>query len=436
MRHDISNNVIPLPHATRTEADDTDPPWHPMAEIFPMMDGPELDRLAADIKAHGLREPVWVDGQGRILDGRNRARACRLVGMPLESRVYENDDVLAFVVSRNLHRRHLGESQRAMIAARLANIEHGETGRRGSKEGQICTSSAAALLGVSERSVKSGRKVRETGAPALLAAVESGSVAVSDAAGIVDLPPAEQEALVAEVRSGKHKTLRRAVVARRRAAREMPPLDLPADARCRLFVADVAGMADRLAPGSVDCIVTDPPYPRQFLPVYADLARTAARILKPGGSCLVMVGQSYLPEIIAAMTPHLRYHWTVAYLTPGGQATQLWDRKVNTFWKPVLWFVNGEHAGDWVGDVCRSSPNDNDKRFHHWGQSESGMADLVRRFTAAGQTILDPFLGGGTTGVVAVDLGRLFVGADIDAKAVETAQARLATLARETAHAG
>jgi site-specific DNA-methyltransferase (adenine-specific) len=437
MRHDISNNVIRLPHATRAEADETDPPWHPMAEIFPMMDGPELDRLAADIKAHGLREPVWVDGQGRILDGRNRARACRLAGVPLESRVYENDDALAFVVSRNLHRRHLGESQRAMIAARLANIRRGDVGRGRDKiDGSIELPKAASLLNVGNASVKRARTVADHGAPAVVSAVDSGLITVADAASVADLPPAEQEALVAEVRSGKHKTLRRAAVARRRAAREMPPPDLPADARCRLFVADVAGMADRLAPGSVDCIVTDPPYPRQFLPVYADLARTAAHVLKPGGSCLVMVGQSYLPEIIAAMTPHLRYHWTVAYLTPGGQATQLWDRKVNTFWKPVLWFVNGDHAGDWVGDVVRSSPNDNDKRFHHWGQSESGMADLLRRFTAAGQTILDPFLGGGTTGVVALDLGRMFVGADIDGKAVETAQARLATLARETAHAG
>jgi site-specific DNA-methyltransferase (adenine-specific) len=55
----------------------------------------------------------------------------------------------------------------------------------------------------------------------------------------------------------------------------------------------------------VDWIITDPPYPREFLPVYADLAATAARILRPGGSLLCMVGQSYLPQIVERLTEHL-----------------------------------------------------------------------------------------------------------------------------------
>lgn len=177
-------------------------------------------------------------------------------------------------------------------------------------------------------------------------AIDRGLVTVSDAAAIVDQPPEEQDALVAAVRAGREKTLRRAAVAHRHQVRETPPTNQPTADRCRLFVASVADITNRLEPGSIDCILTDPPYPYDFLPVYTDLSRTAARVLKPGGSCLVMVGQSYLPDILATMTPHLRYHWTVAYLTPGGQSVQLWDRKVNTFWKPVLWFVNGDgYAG-------------------------------------------------------------------------------------------
>jgi hypothetical protein len=176
---------------------------------------------------------------------------------------------------------------------------------------------------------------------------------------------------------------------------------------------------------SVDCIITDPPYPEGYLSVYASLAATAARVLKPGGSCFVMVGQSYLPDIIADLSAYLTYHWTIAYMTPGGQSTQLWQRRVNTFWKPVLWFVKDEYKGEWIGDVAVSKPNDNDKRFHHWGQSESGMADLVRRFSEPGHVILDPFVGGGTTGVVALDLGRMFIGCDVDADCVARTIARL-----------
>jgi len=184
-----------------------------------------------------------------------------------------------------------------------------------------------------------------------------------------------------------------------------------------------------LEPESVDVIVTDPPYAEQYVPLYGALAQLAARALKPGGSLLAMAGQSYLPEVMAQIAPHLRYHWTVSYQTPGGQSPQIWPRRVNSFWKPVLWFVKGDYTGDWVGDVCRSAVNDNDKRFHEWGQSESGLADLLERFTYPGDVVLDPFVGGGTTAVVAVRLGRRFIGVDVDPLAIETTKARLMELA-------
>jgi ParB/RepB/Spo0J family partition protein len=177
---------------------------------------------------------------------------------------------------------------------------------------------------------------------------------------------------------------------------------------------------------SVDVIITDPPYPQEFLPLYEDLAAFAARVLKPGGSCVVMVGQSYLPEIMAMMCRHLNYHWTCGYMTPGGQAVQLWDRKVNTFWKPLLWFTKGEYAGDWIGDVCKSETNDNDKKHHHWGQSESGMVDIVERFSERSSIVLDPFLGGGTTGVVCVAMQRTFIGIELDAAVAAKAKQRIA----------
>ncbi len=103
----------------------------------------------------------------------------------------------------------------------------------------------------------------------------------------------------------------------------------------------------------------------------------------------------------------------------------MWARKVNSFWKPVLWFTKGDYEGKWLGDVAKSEPNDNDKRFHHWGQSESGMLDLVRRCTEPADTVLDPFCGGGATGVAAVALNRLFIGSDIDADHLATTRQRL-----------
>lgn len=139
-----------------------------------------------------------------------------------------------------------------------------------------------------------------------------------------------------------------------------------------------------------------------------------------------LCGQSYLRDFINALSDHgVNYHWRISYDTPGGQAVQLFQRNVETFWKPVLWFVKGKYEGPWVGDKARSNTNDNDKRFHHWGQSESGMSDLVLRMTRPGELILDPFMGGGTTGIVALDLGRRFIDIERDAEAFETARKRI-----------
>jgi site-specific DNA-methyltransferase (adenine-specific) len=135
-----------------------------------------------------------------------------------------------------------------------------------------------------------------------------------------------------------------------------------------------------------------------------------------------MIGQSYLPDVYRLLDGRLPYLWTIAYLTPGGQAVQIWDRKVNTFWKPVL--VYG-HAAEWFGDVTKSDTNDNDKQHHHWGQSVSGMFDLVKRLTKPSAHIVDPFMGAGTTGLAAAANGCDFTGCDIDEESFTMAQKRL-----------
>jgi N6-adenosine-specific RNA methylase IME4 len=77
----------------------------------------EFEALKADIAANGLREPIWLHPDGRILDGRNRYRACCDLGLVPEYKTWDgNGSLAAFVVSLNLHRRHLSSSQRAMIA--------------------------------------------------------------------------------------------------------------------------------------------------------------------------------------------------------------------------------------------------------------------------------------------------------------------------------
>ena len=95
--------------------------FHPLANIFPQVEGPEFADLVADIREHGLYDPI-VMFEDRVLDGRNRLRACEVAGVEPVFTVYTGDDPAAFVVKINLHRRHLDESQRAMVAVKLATL--------------------------------------------------------------------------------------------------------------------------------------------------------------------------------------------------------------------------------------------------------------------------------------------------------------------------
>lgn len=104
---------------------------HPAAAIFPMMSDEELRNLAADIQENGLVEPVVVY-HGQVLDGRNRLRACEIAGVSprFEDANGNIGSPVVYVLSKNLHRRHLTQSQRAVIAAEIVPMLAEEAKKR------------------------------------------------------------------------------------------------------------------------------------------------------------------------------------------------------------------------------------------------------------------------------------------------------------------
>lgn len=128
---------------------------HPLCTFFPRMTGAEFDALRDDIKENGLKNPIVIH-DGMILDGGNRYKACVEAGVDPVFIKYDGADIAAFVLSMNMHRRHLSQGQYAAIVSSMQNWEQSHPSIKLSKDG--CN--VAPLSTVADRAAKSGASTR------------------------------------------------------------------------------------------------------------------------------------------------------------------------------------------------------------------------------------------------------------------------------------
>jgi site-specific DNA-methyltransferase (adenine-specific) len=176
--------------------------------------------------------------------------------------------------------------------------------------------------------------------------------------------------------------------------------------------------------GCVDLIFTDPPYDKETVPLYEDMAREAARILRPGGSLICYLGQYATADVCDLVSRHLQFYWTLCCYHEGpGQAMAM--RGIRAKWKPMLWFVNGTgrfDTGSMVEDLVVSHK---EKSAHPWQQSVVEASYYIERLTPQGGLVVDPFCGGGTTALAAKQCGRKWITCELDAEYASIATKRI-----------
>ena len=387
---------------------------HPAAELFPMLEEAELCALAEDIKSNGLINDIVLLTDGTLLDGRNRLAACQRADVLPRFRAIATDDPVSFVVSVNVKRRHLSTGQLAMLGAELVPMFEAQADKGGrpasdkppadrrevSRAARESTSKAAKVVGTSGRSVTKAQRVKEA-APELAEKVNRGELALDRADRIVRDREAEER------RTAEAKEQRKQLETGTRI-----------DIRHGDFREVLADLED------VDAIITDPPYPREFLPLLADLAAWSDKVLAPDGILAVLFGQTYLPEVYRLLDGHRPYRWTMCYLTPGAGYSSH-QAKVQSNWKPVLIYGGGPRFGDTLKSEAQDAGA---KHLHKWGQDYGAFHSLVERLTKPGATVVDPFMGSGTTLMAANALGRHAIGCDLDNEHVVTTRKRLGCL--------
>ena len=168
---------------------------HELASYLPEITEDELRQLSDDIKEHGQREPIVMLG-GKILDGRNRFAACKIAKVEPATREFgslesDGSDPVAFVISENLKRRHLSDSDRARIAGELAaESERGRPKENG--EETMTQAEAAELLNVKPSAVRRAVKVAKSGSKKLKKAVKEKKVSLTKAAKAAHAPKEKQ----------------------------------------------------------------------------------------------------------------------------------------------------------------------------------------------------------------------------------------------------
>jgi N6-adenosine-specific RNA methylase IME4 len=298
---------------------------HPVANVFPMMTSDELSALAEDIKEHGLMHPIilWGD-DGPVLDGRNRLTACKQAKVDPVFEIWEFDDDASaerFVVSQNLHRRHLNTGQKAMAAARLANMRQGSRTDLSPKD-ETSQAEAAEMMTVGKRSVERANKILSRGVPELVHVVDTGQVTVSVAAAVSDLPDDEIEAAL------KRGPVHLKVVARRALIHKQ------SDNRDRKLRSMAA-----LPKGKYSVVLADPPWRYSFHSEYNNGVEHHYETMSLESICSMPV------QNISAKNCVL-FLWATAPLLP--EALEVMDSWGFTYKTNMVWVKNQNGMGYWA----------------------------------------------------------------------------------------
>jgi ParB/RepB/Spo0J family partition protein len=377
----------------------------------------DVQGLAQSIAENGLLHPIPIKPDNTLIAGARRLSAVKLLGWAkVPVTVVNISNIVRGALAENAERKDFLPSEIDAIRRVIEPLEQPaakERQRASLKRGQQrpvvencphggkTRDKVAAFAGVSGRTVE---KIR----------------AVCDAARA---DPERFGPLVEAMdKSGKvnrfHAELCRAL------AEQASPPSSPADAR--VIGGDYREQGNVIADASVQLIFTDPRWEKKYVAEYADLAKFAARVLVDGGSLITYVNQRCLPDILPLMTDQLCYWWIVTVQHSDARSAIMHAEHVFVTWKPLLWFVKGRRRNTTtkVRDSVRSEPG-NKTIDHPWAQGLPEAEYYIERLTSKGSLVVDPYLGGGTTGVAAVKLGRRFVGFEIDGEMATKAEARI-----------
>lgn len=415
------------------------------AALIPLLNPEERRQLEDNIVEHGgARDPlvVWASkGALMLLDGHNRFEICTRLELPFdihEMRFSTREEAADWMDRNQLGRRNLHPDAFTLILGRRYNRAKKQGERTDITSGQSDHKSTTAERlgkehGVTEKTVRRAGKFAEAVAKVkkidplieekLTSGKAPGRAAVVKAALLHDKYPDRAKQILE-----KEKTLAEVTRDEKKAEKErvkQEAVEKLSESRAESFGITHCSLTEWNAP-QCQLVFTDPPYHDKHVERFRELGKFAMAHLEAGRFLCTYTGKLRLPSCVnALLEAGLEWVWIFSVYHPFSKEKHLGGiYNIAENWRPVLVFR--KPGPTWTPafqqDVVRGERS---KSHHDWSQDEQTPEQLIQSYTAPGETVLDPFCGGGTTPFVAKRVGRKCFACDIDITAVAMATERL-----------
>jgi SAM-dependent methyltransferase len=363
-----------------------------------------------------------LDWPRTLLDGHNRYEICTRLGLSFdieEMRFSDRSHAEEWIIRNQFGRRNLSAYVRTQLALRLE-----ETVAARAKANQVRKSADSVCQKSDKQTIDTKKEIAKVA-----------NVSHDTVAKVKRIEEATSDGLVSDETIGKLRSGEISInhvdkeIKKQRA--EVRAVEKKKEAAAAGFLdGDIVRLGDfrtilpSIPDGCVDLIFTDPPYDKETVPLYEDMAREAARILRPGGSLICYLGQYATADVCRLVGKHLKFLWPLCCYHEGpGQVMAFWGIRVK--WKPMLWFVNGGNRFDTSAVVEDLIVSTKEKSAHPWQQSVVEARYYIEKLTPFGGLVVDPFCGGGTTSVAAKLSGRKWITCELDPEYAAIATQRI-----------
>ena len=387
-------------------------------KLIPVLTAEEFKQLEANILKDGIREPLML-WNGYLIDGHNRYQIAMKHSIEYSCSDIEFDnenDVKEWMINNQFGRRNLSNYQRSVLALELESVFS-----KRAKEQQVrkpefvlpmlaeqkpidTRKELAKVANVSHGTLDKVKKIQAVATPEVKAQLSTGEVSINQV--YQDIKKEEKQI---------EKQIKIDLIKEK-------AIDFKND---DIEIHNIDFRELKINTGTIDLILTDPPYPAEFLHLWKDLFIMAKKVLKPNGFLIAYSGQMYLDKIFQfANEAGLDYYWMINIEFT--KKPLVHGRKVLNEWKPILVFQNGLKQHDKVfSDKIKMSYNERELHDLNWGQTVEPFEFLLDRFSNEMDLVFEPFAGTGTTLVACKNKKRRCIGTEIQEKYIDLIKGRL-----------